>query len=398
MCGLTYMHTTHPQDHTLNKRVWRRYWAQKSRGRQGFGFYANGRIVKSATEARIKRQLYKTQSQAILFHHRYPTSTGNTKVMAHPFTTGDYFGNVQYVFVHNGVLRNYEEFEDKHRELGIEYQRDQHDKFNDSEALMWEFALWHQGRKDEIEINGDGAIIVIERRRKTKRSKWVDHTLHFGRNNGRPLVMEQTQYHLYLASEGKGTPVPVDTLHSYNYATGAMTVNLEFKIRQFKAYVAPLLTSYAKSSNAWGYSGQTKTYNHSYNAWDDDDELTMDYVSGTRISPDGNAIYNADGSYEIWDETSDDYIYHPAPKYSNRDADKLEKDADNRFWDALIETDGEFETALQELNIAIGEVKADNPKAYEMSVLQYAKNKLINNTAYLQGCMFHPYWEEAITL
>ena len=400
MCGIIYQHTTHPQDTTLPKRVWRRYQAQRSRGHQGFGFYANGHITKAAEERRIKRQLLKTEAQSILFHHRYPTSTDNTKVMAHPFTTGNYFKNVQYVFIHNGVLRDYHSFEDKHRALGIEYQRDYKGKFNDSEALMWEFALWHQGKKDSIEITGDGAIIAIERRRRTKRSKWVDYAVHYGRNYGRPMVVEQSQYHLYLASEGKGESVPANVLHSYNYATGQTTTNAEFKI---PAYVYQAATS---TAGAWGtYNKPAKSYcSNSYQSqlydYDDDEDYVVSSVSSVgEPNDDGTFIYYQDGSYDEWSEKEQEYVWHPAKKALPAttktvaiEVDELRNDADIQFWEVLGDADGDYQDALRLLEYELEYMKKENPKQYKVSVLQYAKNMLLNDDGYTRGELLHPYW------
>lgn len=311
--------------------------------------------------------------------------------MAHPFSTGDYFGNVQYVFVHNGVLKDYAKFEDKHRELGIEYQRDYLGDFNDSEALMWEFALWHQGQQEGIEITGDGAIIAIERRRKSKRAKWKDYAIHYGRNTGRPLMITQDQHHLTLASEGKGKPVATDILYSYNYKTGQTSSDSTFKIKQYN-YVSYNNASSGYTVGQLGLgSGSYNSYNSSYSNGYSDSSSDYDY----------DYDYDFDDDEKLWRESLksslEDYSreedYEVLPANSVRaTAEELKDDADIEFWNALELADGDYASALELLDLQLEDAISESPKSHSVSVFQYAKNMLFNDEDYRRGEPFHRYW------
>ena len=310
--------------------------------------------------------------------------------MAHPFSTGDYFGNVQYVFVHNGVLKDYAKFEDKHRELGIEYQRDYLGDFNDSEALMWEFALWHQGRQENIEITGDGAIIAIERRRKSKRAKWKDYAIHYGRNLGRPLVLTQNQYHLTLASEGDGESVMTDVLYSYNYKTGQTTSNADFKIKQYNyvsynnkaaGYTAGYLASATSSANTYNGNYANGYSDGRYDDYDYDDERLW--------------RESLQSSLESYNQEEDDEVLPVNTVKAT--AKELRDDADIEFWNALELADGDFASALELLDLQLEDAISESPKSHSVSVLQYAKNMLFNDEDYRRGEPFHSYWEGGLS-
>jgi hypothetical protein len=96
--------------------------------------------------------------------------------------------------------------------MGIQYKSLLQDlKFNDSESLLWDFALYMEGKIDKIEASGAIAFIAV---------KLVDGeltNLYFGRNTN-PLHMDNTDKGLFLSSEGKGPMIDADTLYDYKYA------------------------------------------------------------------------------------------------------------------------------------------------------------------------------------
>lgn len=198
------------------------YDDQRHRGTQGFGLFDGQEMnmVKEANEDKILNWLCKYDSNLILFHHRFPTSTINVKRAAHPFTTKDFFGDTQYITVHNGVIYNKHTLKAKHDKLGITYQSLLHDgTYNDSEALAWELALTFEGRQEQIEAEGDIAFITL---------KIVDGVLErmlFARNV-RPLNMFREKGGLALSSEGAGDPIEPQVLYNWNYAARRLTKKL----------------------------------------------------------------------------------------------------------------------------------------------------------------------------
>lgn len=216
MCGLLYIHdrTGKPVNHKLLMR----YDEQKKRGREGFGLYDGYRIVRSTKEQKMLKFLKRKGTDFALFHHRLPTSTPNVKQAAHPFSTKDYFGDNQYILIHNGKIRNAERRKAVHEAMGIQYQSVLQDgSFTDSEALLWDFALKMERGTDMDNIYGDIAFICV------KTCKGKVEKLYFGCNYARPLVIQRTKTELLLASEGEGEKVEADMLFTYNYKENRLT-------------------------------------------------------------------------------------------------------------------------------------------------------------------------------
>lgn len=150
-------------------------------------------------------------------HHRFPTSTANVRNACHPFSTKDFFEN-NYVAVHNGVVHNTLELRELHEKLGIEYVSKQDSgRFNDSEALAYDLALYLEGFTTKLTARGSIAFIIIKRD-----SAGKPLMMFFGRNSNSPLKMKKTKHSLTLSSEGEGDVVEVDKLYSYSYDTGEL--------------------------------------------------------------------------------------------------------------------------------------------------------------------------------
>jgi len=122
-----------------------------------------------------------------------------------------------YVLVHNGVLYNEDDLKQQHDKLGIKYTSVQHDKsFNDSEGLLWDFALYMEGKQDKMLAEGSIAFIALAIR--------GDHReLYFSRNMGSPLYLKDTSKQLSIASEGEGDSVPTDKLFKFDLETRELT-------------------------------------------------------------------------------------------------------------------------------------------------------------------------------
>lgn len=218
MCGIVAICDF--QGRPVNNGIMQQFDLQRHRGTDGFGLFDGDKmnIVKATKENKILKWLVKYNSSMIVFHHRYPTSTANVKRAAHPFSTGNYFGNTSYVLVHNGVIRNADELFEDHQELGIEYKTMLDDlTYNDSEALLWDFALYMEGKQKEMKSIGDMAFICM---------KLVDNKIermYFYRNLGRPLNMLKSKEGIMLSSEGAGEEVEDSVLHNWNYKLKRLT-------------------------------------------------------------------------------------------------------------------------------------------------------------------------------
>lgn len=222
----------------VNNFVLQQYKKQRSRGTEGFGIFdgQENNMVHEAHEDKIMRWLKRYKSDILMFHHRNPTSTINVKRACHPFSTKDFFGDTEYVLIHNGYIWNADDLFVEHSERGINYQSLLEDlTFNDSEALLWDFALYMEGHQLEMEARGGIAFICM----KLVKGKLVN--LYFDRNTN-PLRMKHNKNGLFLSSEGKGQSTTPDLLYKYEYETDKLTTT------------SLPLENYSKSRTAWKYS------------------------------------------------------------------------------------------------------------------------------------------------
>jgi predicted glutamine amidotransferase len=279
MCGIVY--GANFQGYPVNKKILRQFQSQRSRGIEGFGLFDGQykNIVRTPKERKIKSWLKNHPTNEIMFHHRYPTSTDNVKNACHPFSSRDFFGkNKNYVLVHNGMLWNADELKAEHEKLGIEYYSVQPDgRFNDSEALMWDVALYLEGKQDRLHAYGSIAFICIAKRGKKE-------SLFFGRNSS-PLKMASTEHSLFLASELKHKRAEdIDANHLYEFDYETRLITKEPLVVPSDHYEAEGIerpvstTTYGASS---GYHQQHLPYADN---------------TGNKRTPDGS------GAFDFWDE------------------------------------------------------------------------------------------------
>lgn len=229
MCGIVY--TRRIDGKIANKMVAKRYFKQKDRGSDGFGFIyllKNKIKTKRATyEKNILELLEKTESQEILFHHRFPTSTPNFLEATHPIKVKNKCLKYNYYGVHNGVISNADDLQKKHKKLGFNYTTWMQEKmitrkteyyyneqFNDSEALIIDFALYLEKKKKKIEAEGSMAFIIIQTDKKDNPLK-----IFYARNSQNPLKLYKNKDFITVCSEGSGENIEIDMLHWYNYKT-----------------------------------------------------------------------------------------------------------------------------------------------------------------------------------
>lgn len=231
MCGIIAAFGKNPQKHVKNL-----YEQQKTRGRQGFGYIGirNNKVVsykRTEEEVPIMNMLNKEgKLDAIIFHHRLPTSTPNFETAAHPIKVSHESLDFDYYAVHNGVVSNPDELRKKHEELGFEYNTyirtiiqtagsiKSSEKFNDSEALAIELARLIDGDTDKIAAEGSMAFIVVQVNKETQEVQGV----FYGRNYRNPLVMNRfggTKNLTISSQNNKGFDVQTNIIYSLNLQT-----------------------------------------------------------------------------------------------------------------------------------------------------------------------------------
>lgn len=263
MCGLLYAHNFLGKP--VNNEILNQYDKQKTRGQQGFGIFDGQEMnmVHETKEDSILKWLSKYDSNLLMMHHRFPTSTANVKRAAHPFSTKGYFGKNEYILIHNGHISNALDLIEEHEKLGIEYYSVLQDwSFNDSEALLWDFALLMEGKQTELKARGAMAIICL------KLVKGKLEKMYFGRNVN-PLVLNRTKEDIELSSEGEeGELVERDKLFTWHYKSKRLTNRpLDFP----SYYVANTYTgNFARGKSDWDKDD-----------WDKEDE---DWATRSRIA------------------------------------------------------------------------------------------------------------------
>lgn len=242
--------------------MWEQFEKQKARGVEGFGLFDGQHIFKTPKLKKMRGYMRnkKRQNDFIMFHHRWPTSTVNVRRAAHPFSTGDYFGDTKYVLVHNGHVSNSSTLKKTHEELGIAYTSQLQDgTFNDSESLLWDVAMTLEGRQDSLKAYGGIAFVA---------AKLVDNEvthLYFARNYGRPLNMLRNDEGIMLSSEGEGEPIAKNTLYTYNYKLDRLT-HRHFSVHSYDPDYKPTYTTYKSAGSIPMYSSCS-----TYDSYDEDD-------------------------------------------------------------------------------------------------------------------------------
>jgi len=240
MCGIIL--ASRKDGRPIAKSLLKRFRTQRHRGKDGFGYvtFDNGKIgeVKQfEKEDDMEKSLLKEKSSEILFHHRFPTSTPNIEGLNHPITI-DFKGfKSNYYVIHNGVIRNADRLKRKHNKKGLFYStvmektftksikvnesvvnetEEVVKKFNDSESLAYELALYFEGEQTEIDAEGTIAFIVIS----TDKEGNVEN-IFYGRNSGNPLVVERDKNSnmLFLKSLGNGSQILEDEIVQIDYKT-----------------------------------------------------------------------------------------------------------------------------------------------------------------------------------
>lgn len=248
MCGIVYVKRS--DDKKAYKKVLKRYHKQRNRGYEGFGFIAlddKNKIVsyeRYMTESETEASMRESNSQHILFHHRYPTSTANLPEASHPIFVQHEELKHSYYVIHNGVISNDEELHDEHVEMGYKYTTEvqvqykalhsgetyvEPSKFNDSEALAIEMARTIEGLQPVNRARGSIAIMVLQADKSGQNVK----ALYYGTNGGNPLTINEDKGSLCIASVG-GTAIADNVIYRTDLKTN--------KTKKLKAMLVPHVT------------------------------------------------------------------------------------------------------------------------------------------------------------
>lgn len=398
ICGIVYA-----QDLTgepVNKTVWEQYQKQKSRGQEGFGIFNGKYTVKAAMEKRMKRWFDrdKSASNILLFHHRFPTSTENVKKAAHPFHTGSYFGDTRYVLVHNGVISNPGTLRKEHTDLGITYTSVlPNGKFNDSEALLWDFALTMEGKQDNLKAYGGIAFVCM------KLVNGEPVSLYFGRNRGRPLNLKRDKSTMLLSSEGEGEEIDESQLYTYNYELNRMTKK-HFRIPTFDPEYISSYNSAAANDRAPRYIDHTSRGGQTGFGLALSRELQDD---GYYIDDSGYAVYPSGwGDYQIPQRSprsSKTTHIGEAIKTALQRLDNTEEqnEVNDLLFDYLSSVDGNYEGAYWSVYAELMRLEGlestsgiSDEEKHELKLHDLVMNELINDPDFIDSSSYHPLWTE----
>ena len=243
MCGLiAAFNTKHPKNKktevdSVNKYIINQFEDQKNRGTEGFGIIRIDQKQKieidRATETtKFLLDLYMKESSMIIAHHRTPTSTENKIAQTHPIHVSNQMLTYDYLVIHNGIVYKDDILHTKHIDLGFDYTteygqyKSYYDKtitykWNDSEALAIEFALFIEKKVNKIGSTSSAAIIILQLNKETKKTTKV----FFGRNGSSScLNMSKTRGKLRLSSEGEGNEIKENQLYSFKTNDPIMTL------------------------------------------------------------------------------------------------------------------------------------------------------------------------------
>lgn len=235
----------------INDGILTQYEDQYNRGQKGFGLIRiepNGKInIDRATEpTKFLLDLYMKPATMIIAHHRQPTSTENKIQQTHPIHVSNKLLKFDYYAVHNGLISNDEELKKKHEELGFQYttkcmeftsqyyRKDAKEKWNDSEAIAIELALFIEGKIKAIRTDNSAAFVILQVNKKTN----IAQRCFFGRNGfSSALNMSKSRGKLFISSEGQGDEIKENKLYSFNIRDEKM--KLDSRVIPFKKEEKP---------------------------------------------------------------------------------------------------------------------------------------------------------------
>ena len=334
MCGLIAEFNTktkNKKQKEANTFIIDQFQNQYTRGTEGFGIIRINNKQEIETDracepTKFLLDLYLKKSNIIIAHHRTPTSTHNKLDQTHPIITSNKQLKHDYYIIHNGMISTEENetLHKKHLQLGfkytteystIEYQSPTQ-KWNDSETLAIELALFIENKIKTIRITNQAVFIILQINKKTKKATKV----LFGKNESTSnLNMNKQKNICQLSSEGPGQPIIKNLLYSFDIKDPKLkltTQKIPFKKKQSKTppynyySFTPYQKTIEKTKQIIPQPEKNKLRN--YREWVTNvTENTLDYTS---LPPIINNKYTATTCKDIKDKlntiTNSDDITH----------------------------------------------------------------------------------------
>lgn len=234
MCGLIAAIDNRKNKKPVNPLIVDMYEEQYKRGEEGFGIIALDKtnqinLMRATEPAKFMFDLHNKASSIMFAHHRTPTSTKNKISQTHPILVDHNILKYIYYVMHNGMIRNCDELKEEHEKMGFEYTTELEggsttvcgtygtmyktcsSKYNDSEALAIEMALYIENLQKEVHFEGSAAFLIVKVDRKTQKAVEFIYGRHIN-----PLNLQKDKGILTLASEGPGEAIEEDIVFSMN--------------------------------------------------------------------------------------------------------------------------------------------------------------------------------------
>lgn len=323
------------------RKVQKLYRAQSHRGSEGFGYVAlQGGIMKrherAEREKSIMERLQKEQGMdAILFHHRFPTSTANVKDAAHPIPVDMPHWKYRYYVLHNGVISGASAARKEIEADGYAFSTLIREKrtiitasheytsestsVNDSEVMGYYLArLLEEGKAYPSTIGGSIAVFIARVDKSTKKTQ-----VYCYRNTSNPLIYRADGNTLVMGSEVRGKMLEPYTLWQIDLCTLSL-IKTGIEVEK-----EPVYTKFA--SPYMGFIGSQTPDVPQRTLWDTSDKK----VYKGELSRLKRDFEDARAMYEEAAQGSEDYTF----------VQSLE--------DYMEEKQEEYEEALLELGVAV---------------------------------------------
>jgi predicted glutamine amidotransferase len=237
----------------VNDLIVNQYQDQHTRGQRGFGIIridkkGNIELDRACEPTKFLIDLYMKESEMIIAHHRTPTSTDNKIDQTHPMYVSNKILKHDYYVMHNGMLSNDIELHKLHDEFNFkyttEYTENSHyginstkQRWNDSEALAIELALFIEKKIKVIRTDNSAAFVILQVNKKTN----IAERVFFGKNGGSDLNISKVKGQMMISSEGAGDEVVANILWCFKIEDP--TMELESQAIEFKKPYREIISS-----------------------------------------------------------------------------------------------------------------------------------------------------------
>ena len=304
------------------------YQDQRSRGTNGYGgiFMAEDGTFeeyRATHEVKALMDLYMKPAKLILWHHRTPTSTGNAVDQTHPLLVRNARLKYDYFIAHNGIISNDDEVKKLHEKAGFKYRTEYKEKdywnkweakWNDSETLAIEVAMYIEKLRKNLRTEGSAAFVAAQVDKKT--GKIIN--IFYGRNH-QVLTVSVDKDSVTVSSEGQEKDVEQNKL--FKLALDTMKITSEPLLFKEKP-----VTVIAEAKTPI-YSGYTQYSRHDQAFYDSHEYDPVTHLWTEKAKP-----------------AAETYAY-----YAN----------DDKVEELITDANSEIETELEQYYYAIGYEYAD---------------------------------------